>query len=726
MSSAPALGLQSRAQTPPQGHRRRLDIEGLRAVAVLAVVFDHLIHWPGGGFIGVDMFFVISGYLISGILLREATTRGRISFREFYLRRFKRILPAAALVLSVTVTAAYVIFYAGRASSIATDAFWALVFSANWRFALLGTDYMNSGSSVSPIQHYWSLGVEEQFYIFWPWVIIGALFLARRLKCNPRGTAVVLGFFVAVPILLSFAFALWETNSNHTVAYFSTFSRGWELGAGALLAVLTARFSGFPQKLQIGLLSFGLLLIGASLILITPETPFPAPFAIFPVLGTCLVILAGCGGTGPSYNRLAWILTNPASRYVGKISYSLYLWHFPVIILLGAFVEPDTLWFYLVAVTLMTVLSVASFKWVEDPIRRSRLGAKPSLKTGQRPRPVRRREVQGLAAFAALVLALPLIAFATIGQRDASDLGAGSSADPGTPVTAMTADQRQEQLRAALASSEWPALRPNPAEMGPDGALAKPDEWIKDGCLGGELSPLAHDKDVTANALRCVYGPENATRSLVIFGDSTTMSFVPGIRKALEGQDWQVHIYTVAACSPVLIPGRNDASADECKRFKLWVQDQIGRLNPDVVASSFLRNDGQLSSGAVGREADAEWQKYVTDMGRYVVGQGARYVLLEAPAPAKAEPSQCITRFSVPSDCITERSTIFDGQSEVEARAIADVGINATFVPTKEWFCVNSRCPAFVGSTAMYADINHISALASEELAPLLRPALAP
>lgn len=724
MSSAPALGLRTRAQTPPQGHRRRFDIEGLRAIAVLAVVFDHLIRWPSGGFIGVDIFFVISGYLISGILLREATTRGRISFRDFYIRRFKRILPAAALVLSVTVTAAYLIFYAGRASAIAADAFWALIFSANWRFALLGTDYMNSGASVSPIQHYWSLGVEEQFYIVWPWVIIGALFLARRLKCNARGTTAVLGFSVAVPILLSFAFAVWETNSNHTVAYFSTFSRGWELGAGALLAVLTVKFDGFGQKLRTALLSLGLLLIAISLILITPETPFPAPFAIFPVLGTCFVILAGFGGSEPLYDRLAWILTNPASRYVGKISYSLYLWHFPVIILLGAFVQPDNALFYVVALTLMIVLSVASFKWVEDPIRRSRVGSNPSAKTDQRPRPVRRREIQGLAAFAALVLSVPLIAFMAVGQRDASDVGAGGSDINETQLTATTVGERQEQLQSALAATDWPVLQPNPAEMGPDGALAKPEEWIKDGCLGGELSPLAHNKDVTANASRCVYGPEDAPRSLVIFGDSTTMSFVPGIRKALEGQAWQVHVYTVAACSPVLVPAQKDASAEECKRFKHWVQDELGRLKPDVVASSFLRNDGQLSSGAVGQDADAEWQQYITDMGRFVVGQGARYVLLEAPAPAKAEPSQCITRFSVPSDCVTDRGDQFDVQSGVEARAISDVGSNATFVPTKEWFCVESRCPAFIGNTAMYADKNHISALASAELAPLLRHVL--
>ncbi|MDJ0351160.1 acyltransferase family protein [Pseudarthrobacter sp. PH31-O2] len=719
-----ATAIRAKSEAPPSApvHARRLDIEGLRAVAVVAVVLDHLFHWPHGGFVGVDIFFVISGYLISGILLREATSTGRISFRQFYIRRIKRILPAAAVVLSATVTAGYVIYYGGKATSIAWDAVWALLFSANWRFAILGTDYMNSGASVSPLQHYWSLGVEEQFYIFWPWIILAAMFVARRVRSNQRGTVLILGTAVALPILLSFVFALWETSGNHTVAYFSTLSRAWELGAGALLAVLTVSFKGFTHALRVLLLWMGLALLLSSILFITPATPFPAPYAVIPVLGSCLVILAGIGTADQRYERQAWILTNRLSRYLGKISYSLYLWHFPVIILLASVVSPDSKWFSVVAISLMAVLSVASFHFVEDPIRRSKLG-RPAKVIGTHSvrGPVTR--ISATVPIVALVVAVvsaPLVA-AAVSQQQATAPAAASVA----PVSDVaTVPARQQVLRSALAATDWPALQPNPAEMGPDGALAKPDEWIKDGCLGGELSPLAHSKDVVQNAAGCVYGTENATRALVVFGDSTTMSYVPGIRKAVDEKGWKIYIYTVAACSPTLVPVGEDGSAKECIRFKSWVQDEIQRIHPDLVVSSFLRNDGQLASKATGSKADAEWQRNIADMAKFVTSNGARYVLLEAPTPAKAEPSQCITRFSKPVDCITDRRAEFDSQARVSREALSSLGDRGAFVPTKEWFCVDAQCPAFLGGTALYADINHISARASEELAPLLRDAL--
>lgn len=720
MSSVLAAGTQPEAKKISGTHVRRLDIEGLRAFAVIAVVLDHLLHWPGGGFVGVDIFFVISGYLISGILLREVRTNGRVDFLNFYIRRVKRIMPAAVLVLSVTVTAAYIIFYSGRAASIAGDAFWALLFSANWRFAILGTDYMNSGSSVSPIQHYWSLGVEEQFYIVWPWVILAGVILAQRLKFNARGTLAMLSSAIILPILLSFVFALWETQSSHTVAYFSTISRAWELGAGALLAVLTATHAGFRKWTRLALLWLGLAILIGSLLFITPETPFPAPYAFFPVIGACLIILAGSGPVGADdYRKHAWILTNRLSREVGRISYSLYLWHFPVIVLLTAFLPQGSIRFSVIATVLMVILSMLSFRFVEDPIRRSNLWTKrdATIEGTSSSEKDRRKTTIWLAAFVALVVVAPLIAFVSLGQKSES-----SAVNPTGPASdgIATVAGRQAALGAALRATDWPALSPNPAEMGPDGALAKPVEWIQDGCLGGALSPLAHSKDVIENAKSCVYGKPDAPSSMIIFGDSTTMSFVPGIRKSLEGKDWTIYVYTVAACSPTLVPVDQDASAQECVRFKEWVVNEIQRLRPTTVVSSFLRNDDHLKSKATGGEADAEWMTNIANMARFVIGQGSRYVLLEAPAPAKAEPSQCITRFSRPADCVTDRANAFDVQRDVESQALSGLGPNATFVPTVDWFCVEGRCPAFIGNTALYADKNHISARASEELAPLI------
>lgn len=721
MLIAQAATAKGDAPSPPAGSGRRLDIEGLRAVAVLAVVFDHLLHWPQGGFIGVDIFFVISGYLITGILLREAQVTGKISFKKFYTRRIKRILPAAALVLAVTVAMAYVLYYAGRANSIAADAFWSLIFSANWRFAILGTDYMNSGASVSPLQHYWSLGVEEQFYIVWPWIILMGLFIAKKIRLNSRGTTLVLSAAIVVPLLLSFAYSLWETRVVHTVAYFSTFSRGWELAAGALLAVATANFSGFGLFAKTALHWVGLSIIAGSLVFIGPNAAFPGPYALFPVLGASLVILAGSGRYVEGYDKSAWLLTNAASTYIGKISYSLYLWHFPVIIYLAAFVPVGGRRFYLLAVIIMFALSIVSFKFVEDPIRRGtfgRRGVARSTTGGLRQTTV------ALTLFAVVVVAIPVGAYAAFGNKPQTSNGIAGGSSLASLPTGNTPEARTEMLASALSATEWPILSPNPAEMGPDGALAKPNEWIKDGCLGGELSPLAHDRDVIANAERCVYGNDDAPKSMIIFGDSTTMSFVPGIRKSLEGQNWKVYVYTVAACSPTLVvPKESDGSAEECVQFKAWVVNQIQQLSPTMVVSSFLRNDGQLTDHTQGANADAQWQSQVTGMGKIVREAGAEYVLLGAPNPAKSDPSQCISRVSKPADCITSLPVGFDANESAMKRAIADIGPGALYVSTTGWFCVEDRCPAFVGNTGMFADINHISARASEELAPLMAEA---
>ena len=231
--------MESTAATPSEGDGTigtiiRRDIQGLRAIAVALVIADHLIGRPSGGFIGVDVFFVLSGFLITGLLIRERERTGRISFRSFYVRRARRILPLAALVLVVTVSVSWLVFRTSRAVQTSVDALWSLLFAANWRFAAVGTDYLQAGVPVSPVQHYWSLAVEEQFYLAWPWLVLLAFWLATRFVRKPR---LVLTVLFSVAIVSSLVWAFYEVESARTVAYFSTFSRAWELGVGALIAV---------------------------------------------------------------------------------------------------------------------------------------------------------------------------------------------------------------------------------------------------------------------------------------------------------------------------------------------------------------------------------------------------------------------------------------------------------------------------------------------------------
>ena len=164
----------SRSPAPPDDRRagHRADIQGLRAIAVLAVVANHMAGWPAGSFVGVDVFFVISGYLITGILVREFETRRRISLRRFYTRRIKRILPAGLFVIGATLCATRVLAGIDRYHFAAKDAIAAVLFGANWHFAQTRVDYFNQSLPPSPLQHYWSLSVEEQFYFVWPWLCL--------------------------------------------------------------------------------------------------------------------------------------------------------------------------------------------------------------------------------------------------------------------------------------------------------------------------------------------------------------------------------------------------------------------------------------------------------------------------------------------------------------------------------------------------------------------------
>lgn len=255
--------------------KQRMDIQGLRAIAVIAVIADHLFDYPTGGFVGVDIFFVISGFLITGLLLREHHRNGRIDFGGFYRRRVRRIIPVAVFVLAVTVGATYLTFSAARAGGVLADSLWSLGFATNWHFAIIGTDYWQSDGLVSPLQHFWSLAVEEQFYIVWPWLIILALTSRKRVLRGSRGLYVVMGLAAAV----SFLYALWQTAEQPTWAYFSTFSRAWELAAGALIAVASPLLSKIRPWVAATIAWAGLGLILVSIFVVQPDSGFPAPGA---------------------------------------------------------------------------------------------------------------------------------------------------------------------------------------------------------------------------------------------------------------------------------------------------------------------------------------------------------------------------------------------------------------------------------------------------------------
>ena len=360
--------------TAPHGSARMLDIQGLRAVAVLLVVADHAgVGWLTGGFVGVDVFFVVSGYLITFLLLREADTRGGVRIGEFYARRARRILPAATVVLLATLAYAAQGLSVSQVQRFKDDATWSALFAANVHFAELGTDYFAQGRDPSPFRHYWSLAVEEQFYLVWPALL--ALVLVACRRSGSRGRS-VLGALLLVIIALSLAWSVWITSAAPGTAYYSSPARAWELAVGALLATQAHRAGSLGRTSRAWLASAGLGAVVVSAVVFDAGSQLPGWRALLPVLGTAALVAAGVGGSSP-VNR--WLGVRPLT-WIGDLSYSLYLWHWPILVLGPAHPAlPEGPAGTAVLVLLALAASVVTFHLVEKPFR----GARP-LRAGRR------------------------------------------------------------------------------------------------------------------------------------------------------------------------------------------------------------------------------------------------------------------------------------------------------------------------------------------------------
>lgn len=660
-------------------------------MAVLLVFANHLTGWPAGGFIGVDIFFVISGFLITGLLLREFDRTGKISFRGFYARRIKRILPAALSVTVVTVVVASVVFSRARFHTVAIDGLWATFFSANWRFISLGTDYMHVDDALSPLQHYWSLSIEEQFYFIWPVVLVVVLALSTKHKRRAAAVA------ISTIAVLSFGWAMWETAAEPTWAYFSTFSRAWELAVGALLAIGATRLARIPDSMRPVLAWVGLGALGAGAILMSTATPFPGPFALVPVLGTAVVIAAGSGGR----QAYVWPLTNKAANYVGDISYSLYLWHFPVIVFATVFLGETPRRLFVVVLVVTFVLAAASYHFVEDPIRRW---------TGPRNliRPV--AAVATIAAVAVLSVSLAPAATATAPETGRTVAREGASG---------TLSGRWALVDEAAAQTEWPQLSPAVEDVNSDDLAP---EWAVDKCL---IHKGDTEGDWEATASRCQYGDPQSTKSAVVLGDSVAISWVPGIRAGLEDQGYKVEVLTAAQCPISNVPMEDEQGMPlaNCAAFQTWAYDRIRSLSPDLVILSDAPNSiSRMQSGTAELAAIGEWQAGL-DIALGELKTSLATVVVLQPPPIGVSIAACLTKGSAPSNCALRQTAGYQDMTMAEEDAAAAAAVR--YVTTESWFCApTGYCPPFVGDSLVLADGLHLSVQHAAALGPVLADAL--
>lgn len=716
-----SMGIRHATNAKPNRSRGlRPDIQGLRALAVLAVIADHTFGYPRGGFVGVDVFFVISGFLITGLLLREHERAGHISFADFYRKRARRILPLAVLVLVVTVAASWVVFSAGRAMKITEDGLWSLVFGTNWHLALIGTDYMQAGAAVSPLQHFWSLAVEEQFYVVWPWLIVLVLGTALNVGWSQGKARLVLTVAMVTLTVAAFTFATWETANNPTVAYFSTFSRAWELGIGAVLAASVGALAKLPQVVRPVLAYAGLAGIVWSVFAISPEMAFPAPWAAVPVIATAMVIGAGAG----SEARFLFPLTNRVFRYIGDISYSLYLWHFPVITIAGSLLSPEDPAVAGLMLIGIFALSMLSYHFIEDPVRKS-AWLEPARRLG-RPR---RRKVSISTRFqVGLLLALGFTTAVVVTVALMPRTVPAPTASALTSETPSTVSPRASStfasgpvgdlaglISSAASATDWPELTPSLDSL--PGAYAP--EWKDDDCLNVDDS----------NLHRCVYGDSNAGKVAILLGDSVAISWMPGLRDALNPQDWKIQVATMGQCPAVDIPvnkgnGPDPKFTQECSDHQKWAMDLVAKSEPDMVIVASALNSPWRTVGADSNpNVLADWTKAtIARLQELKTKTKAQIVLLSSPAETENLPT-CATKFSHPADCFRKKPRYADYLASEKAAADAVEGVR--YVSPHDWFCTkDEQCPAFAGNTPIYVEANHLTPAFSKKLAPVLGPAV--
>lgn len=332
---------------------------------MLAVIGAHAAGWPRGGFAGVDVFFVISGFVITGMLLREQRETGRIRLARFYGRRARRLLPAALVTVGAVIGAAFALFGRARAEQVLWDGVSALLLVSNWRFTQQGTDYFHAGDAVSPLQNFWSLSVEEQFYLVWPGLLIVSLLFVPAVARRGRAVAAVVAAWAVVVIAASFGWALLQGASAPTAAYFSTATRAWEFALGGLLAAGVPLLGRIPAAAAALLAWIGVAGVVASLLLIDPASVgFPAPWAAAPTAATALALAGGVAASP----RALFPWTNPLAVVVGNASYSLYLWHFPVVVFAAALL-PASPWSLPLTLAIVAVVGFASYAIVEQPLR---------------------------------------------------------------------------------------------------------------------------------------------------------------------------------------------------------------------------------------------------------------------------------------------------------------------------------------------------------------------
>ena len=677
------------AGTAPEDRPFRPDVEGLRAIAVALVVLYHVgVPHLGGGYVGVDVFFVISGFVITGLLLRERQASGRTSLLAFYGRRSRRIIPAAALVIAVTVIATRILLGVVSTAQVVSDARWATLFLANFHFTATGTNYFLAQGPVSPLQSFWSLAVEEQFYIVYPTIFLVLAVLARRTALRAK-----LVTFLVLAAAASFTWSVVQTSSNPTVAYFSPFTRAWELALGGIVAAGAPWLRRIPPGVAGALTWAGMGGILASALAFTNTTPYPGSLVALPVVATALVI---AGGTAVPARGAELVLARAPLRWLGKWSYSLYLWHWPVLVVAAQYEGRQTLSVSqnLMLALLALALSVITYFLLENPVRHARL-----------LRRVRFASVgTGAAVTAACIGVVSLVAPSASASANAAVPGSGGLA-PATP----------EAVTQAVAASR--AITRVPASVTPSLQEA-PNDW---GGLPADAAGCeAHLAETTVPA--CVFGDPAGTHTMVLYGDSHALMWFEAFDAVAQHAGWRLVVLGKDWCHPALVArtnppgyGRPGGRYTPCDTWHAYAARRIAALHPDMLVVTEMPGGQVYPSGTLTK---ARWEQGLAQALAQLASPKTHQVVLgNIPITPHIDPG-CLARHAdAVQACSALPGPFYRSMAEAETAAASVAG--AQYIDVTPWFC-STTCADIIDGIVVYKDSDHVTATYSRYLESVL------
>ena len=689
---------------PPPTPRYRPDIEGLRAIAVVMVVAFHA-RVPGfaGGFVGVDVFFVLSGYLITWLLVAEAATHGRVDLLRFYARRARRLLPAVALMLLVTMVVTMVLYAPVEQRRLARSWAATALYVSNLDFAVRSLDYHGAAAERNPLLHTWSLSVEEQFYLVWPWLILGGLGVLRwqrRWRSSrraadgavsvvrhepsrpagpdagdvPAATPRTLLVLLTATTALSFLLSLVMTYTRGGWAFYLSPTRAWEFGAGGLAMLLPLRAGPLagaadPRRRVARLGGWAALAgLGAACLLLDNQTPFPGVAALLPVGATIVLLRAGAAQQGSDTNhddsRLGALLGARPMQWLGRLSYSWYLWHWPALVFAASLIDPLSAGARLAAVMLSLLVAWGSFTFVENPLRHSR-------RLALRP--------QRSFVLAAAVMAVSL----------------------------------------ALSAGWWQASRWLSAS-GAQGRIARVTDDLP------SIYPDQCDHFGSAELVACVYGDTAAPRTVVLLGDSHAGQFFPAVRAAAEQAGARLVVLTLSGCPvaelPAMFNGVLRRSYPECVTWRREALDRIRRLHPAVTF---------VASANVYDVSPEQWEAGTRAALRELAEGTDELVMILDPPMAGFDVPACLAQAAwrpgtrADPDCRPRGDAAASVRAAAQERA-ARAEPAVRILDVRDDVCVIGSCDATADGLVRYRDAGHLSRAFARTFAPAFAAYLAP